>query len=125
MKQLDLFQPLPPPDHLERTIRRKGKNIAATSILSHREEKAKGTFSALEAGILKQLTDGRPRTRRQLAKALGKEPSGICQAVKGLAERGEIAVSTVAKCPTTGKAVRWFIRCLSRTKSPQVKTLEP
>lgn len=125
MTQLELFQPLPPPERLERTIRRKGRNVAATSILSYREEKEQGKFSALEAGILQQLADGRPRTRRQLAKALGKEPSGICQAVKGLVERGEIAVSTVAKCPTTGKAVRWFVRCLGSLKSQRAKTLEP
>lgn len=86
----------------------KGKNVAATSILSYREEKAKGRFSAIKAGILELLADGKPRTRRQLAEALKKEPSGICHALQGLTKRGEITVSHVAKCPVKRKSVRWF-----------------
>lgn len=120
MQQLELFQPTPP-QQLERTIRRKGRNIAATSILSYREEKEKGSFSAIEDGILKHLSDGRPRTRMQLAKALGKYPSSISQAVINLIEKELIHEVGVLKNPGSNKTAK----CLKICESPQVKTSEP
>ena len=108
MAQLNLFQPQPPPEHLERAIQRGKKKVAATSILSHREEMSKGKIDGLSGRIISLLKDGSAMTSRQIAKDLGSERNSVTSPIKGLEESGTIEVATVAPCPVTGKKVRWY-----------------
>lgn len=107
MEQLNLFQS-PPPERLERTIL-KGKNkIAATSILSHREEKEKGKIATLAEKIISLLQANRMMTSRQIAKELGSERNSVTAPIKSLEDSRKIEVATVAPCPVTRKSVRWY-----------------
>lgn len=107
MKQLDLFRK-PPPEKLERSIRVKGRNVAATSIKSHREEKANGNLSSLAERTKQLLADGKPRNTWQIANAFGKQAGSLTAPVKKLYENGEIVISHIGKAANSGKDVRFY-----------------
>lgn len=108
-QQLELFQPQPLAlKVLEKNIRTRKGNAAATSIISFREETVKGTFSTLEKNILELLEGGITMSRRAMALKLHREPSGLCFALRQLCENGIIEVFNIEKCPLTGKNVRIF-----------------
>jgi hypothetical protein len=102
-EQLYLFAPETPPKR--KTV------VALTSIVAYHQEKTKGTFQTLRQKIFYLLASGATMTRRQLAKAVQKEPSSLTAALTQLAKSDLVEVGFVAKCPTTGKKVGWFKLC--------------
>ena len=107
--QLNLFNCEQPPKR--KFQRDEPQKVVPNSVKSYREELAKGTFRNTQQKIIHLLSNGGLMTRRQLAKAMGKEPSSICKSLSNLQENKLVEIGGENKCPTTGRMVSWFRLC--------------
>ncbi|GEM_PF-5229464 len=90
------------------TRKQKKTKVADTSVLSYKEELAKGRFTTLAEQTKQLLAAGKALTSRQISNALGVERSSITAPIKQLETAGEIVIAYLAKCPTKGKKVRHY-----------------
>jgi hypothetical protein len=93
----------------------KGKNkkkIALTSICSHREEKAKGSYVKQNAQVL-MILEGNVMNSRQIHKQMCRlykylELSSCHRAINSLMKLDKIEIARRDKCPYTDKTVRFY-----------------
>ena len=107
--QLNMFADQKPPKR--KYQRNAPQKVAATSIISFKQELAKGTFKGIQKEIICLLSDDGIMTRRQMAKSMGKELGSLCNALSTLQKKKLVEVGEEKKCPTTGKVVSWFRLC--------------
>lgn len=88
-------------------------NTASTSIQSHVINQGTGLYNRQEQEVLSVLI-GETMTYNQLCAVTGIRESSMSRCIRGLLDKGVLTVDRIAKCPISGRSVRWL-----KQKSPQ------